>query len=70
MHVDLYWLHQLNSKFHGTIGLREDRFTNYFRQLEFTKENYDFFLWTFQIYGILRQQTQIDRFILQNHSHQ
>ena len=60
--IDIYCLYPLNTNFHGTLGLREDKFTNYFRQLEMTKENYDFFLWTFQVYTILRQQTQIDRF--------
>ncbi len=60
--IDFYWLYRLNTNFHGTIGLREDKFANYFRQLEIKRENYDFFLWTFQVYTILRQQTQIDRF--------
>tara|TARA_B100000700_G_C15016249_1_gene843422 strand:+ start:806 stop:1987 length:1182 start_codon:yes stop_codon:yes gene_type:complete len=60
--IDYYWLYPLNTNFHITIGLREDKFTNYFRQLEMTKENYDFFLWTFQIYGILRHEIRTDRY--------
>ena len=47
---------------HSTIGLREDRFQNLFRQLDVAYDNYDFHLWTLQLYGILRHQTALDRF--------
>ena len=60
--IDFYWLHQLNSNFHWTIGFREDRFRNFFRQLDLAKDSYDFHLWTFQCYGILRHQTEMERF--------
>jgi len=60
--IDFYWLHQLNINFHGTIGLREDRFRNFFRQLDLTEDSYDFHLWTFQCYAILRHQTEMERF--------
>jgi len=60
--IDFYWLHQLNSNFHWTIGFREDRFRNFFRQLDLAKDSYDFNLWTFQCYGILRHQTEMERF--------
>ena len=60
--TDLYWLHPLSEKLHGTLGLREDRFRNILRQLDLALDNYDFHLWTAQIYGILRQQTAPDRF--------
>ena len=55
------WLHQLNTNFHSTLGLREDRFENLFRQLDLKKNSYDFHLWTFQCYAILRHQTGIER---------
>ena len=60
--ADLYWLQPLNSEFHGTIGLREDRFQNLFRQLDVPYDDYDFHLWTLQLYGIIRHKTSIDRF--------
>ena len=60
--TDLYWLYPLNAEFHGTIGLREDRFQNIFRQLDLPFDDYDFHLWTLQLYGILRHKTSIDRF--------
>ena len=60
--TDLYWLHPLSEKFHGTLGLREDRFRNIFRQLDLSLDDYDFHLWTVQLYGILRHQTETDRF--------
>ncbi|MBG56225.1 MAG: hypothetical protein CL935_03735 [Deltaproteobacteria bacterium] len=60
--TDLYWLHPLNSEFHGTIGLREDRFQNIFRQLDVPFDDYNFYLWTLQVYGIIRHKTAIDRF--------
>ena len=60
--TDFYWLHPLSTNLHGTIGLREDYFRNYFRQLDLAYESYDFHLWTFQIYGVLRHQTELDRF--------
>jgi len=60
--ADLYWLYPLNSEFHGTIGLREDKFQNLFRQLDATYDDYNFHLWTLQLYGILRHKTSIDRF--------
>ena len=47
---------------HGTLGLREDHFRNYFRQLDLDYDSYDFHLWTLQLYGILRHQTAQDRF--------
>ena len=59
---DLYWLHPLGERLHGTLGLREDRFQNIFRQLNLELDNYNFHLWTAQIYGILRHQTDLDRF--------
>ena len=52
----------MNNNFHGTIGLREDRFRNFFRQLDLAKDSYDFHLWTFQCYSILRHQTEMERF--------
>ena len=60
--ADLYWLQPMNSEFHGTIGLREDRFQNLFRQLDVPYDDYNFHLWTFQLYGIIRHKTSIDRF--------
>ena len=60
--ADLYWLHPLSAELHSTIGLREDRFQNLFRQLDVAYDNYDFHLWTLQLYGILRHQTALDRF--------
>ena len=60
--ADLYWLHPLNSEFHGTIGLREDRFQNLFRQLDVSYDDYNFHLWTLQLYGIIRHKTSMDRF--------
>ena len=60
--TDLYWLHPLSDKLHGTLGLREDRFQNIFRQLDLALDDYDFHLWTAQLYGILRHQTETDRF--------
>ena len=60
--ADLYWLYPLNSEFHGTIGLREDKFQNLFRQLDATYDDYNFHLWTLQLYGIIRHKTSIDRF--------
>ena len=60
--ADLYWLYPLNSEFHGTIGLREDRFKNLFRQLDVPFDDYNFHLWTLQLYGIIRHKTSIDRF--------
>ncbi|MBT5795509.1 MAG: hypothetical protein HOI10_11665, partial [Deltaproteobacteria bacterium] len=60
--TDLYWLHPLSEKLHGTLGLREDRFQNIFRQLDLALDDYDFHLWTVQLYGILRHQTETDRF--------
>ena len=60
--ADFYWLKPLNSEFHGTIGLREDKFQNLFRQLDATYDDYNFHLWTLQLYGILRHKTSIDRF--------
>ena len=59
---DLYWLQPLNSKFHGTFGLREDAFLNEFRQLDQPADSADYTLWTFQLYGFLRHQTAADRF--------
>ena len=60
--ADLYWLHPLNSEFHGTIGLREDRFQNLFRQLDVSYDDYNFHLWTLQLYGIIRHKTSLDRY--------
>ena len=60
--ADLYWLHPLSEELHGTIGLREDRFRNLFRQLDVTYDNYDFHLWTLQLYGILRHKTAAERY--------
>ena len=60
--TDLYWLHPLSAEMHGTIGLREDRFRNLFRQLDLAYDNYDFHLWTLQLYGILRHKTAADRY--------
>ncbi len=60
--VDLYVLRPISSKIHLTLGLREDLFQNIFRQLDQTTTNYDFHLWTAQIYGILRYQTNAQRF--------
>ena len=60
--ADFYWLHPLYDTLHGTFGLREDRFRNFFRQLDLAKDSYDFHLWTLQLYGILRHQTALDRF--------
>ena len=59
---DFYLLHPLGERLHGTIGLREDRFQNIFRQLNLAMDNYNFHLWTAQLYGILRHQTELDRF--------
>ncbi len=60
--TDLYWLRPLSEKLHGTLGLREDRFRNIFRQLDLALDDYDFHLWTAQFYGILRHQTETNRF--------
>ena len=60
--TDLYWLYPLNSEFHGTFGLREDRFKNLFRQLDFPFDDYNYHLWTLQLYSIVRHKTSIDRF--------
>jgi len=60
--ADIYWLHPLSTTMHGTLGLREDHFRNYFRQLDLDYDSYDFHLWTLQLYGILRHQTETDRF--------
>ncbi len=60
--TDLYWLHPLNSELHGTIGMRKDRFQNLFRQLDVPYDDYNFYLWTLQLYGILRHKTSINRF--------
>jgi len=60
--ADFYWLHPLSTTMHGTLGLREDHFRNYFRQLDLDYDSYDFHLWTLQLYGILRHQTATDRF--------
>ena len=61
--ADLYWLHPLNSEFHGTIGLREDRFQNLFRQLDVPYDDYNFHLWSLQLYGIIRHKTSMDRYL-------
>ncbi len=61
--ADLYWLYPLNSEFHGTIGVREDLFQNLFRQLDVPYDDYNFHLWTLQLYGILRHKTSMDRFL-------
>ena len=61
--ADLYWLQPLNSEVHGTIGLREDRFQNLFRQLDVPYDDYDFHLWTLQLYGIIRHKTSMDRYL-------
>ena len=60
--IDFYWLHPLSTALHVTLGLREDHFRNYFRQLDLDYDSYDFDLWTLQLYGILRHQTDMDRF--------
>ena len=60
--TDLYLLKPLSERLHGTLGLREDRFQNIFRQLDLELDNYNFHLWTAQLYGILRHQTEPDRF--------
>ena len=60
--IDLYWLQQLSDNYHGTIGVREDHFRNFFRQLDLVKNSYDFHLWTLQFYGIVRHQTSVNRF--------
>ena len=61
--ADLYWLQPLNSEFHGTIGVREDKFQNFFRQLDVPYDDYDFHLWTLQLYGIIRHKTSMDRYL-------
>jgi hypothetical protein len=60
--IDFYLLHPLSEKLHGTIGVREDRFQNIFRQLDLPIGDYDFHLWTAQLYGILRHKTESDRY--------
>lgn len=59
--IDLYWLKPINIKYSGTVGIREDYFRNFFRQIDLPKNNYDFHLWTLQIYGIVRHQTTINK---------
>ena len=39
-----------------------DRFQNLFRQLDFPFDDYNFHLWTLQLYWIIRHKTSIDRF--------
>ncbi len=58
--TDLYWLLPLSQALHATFGFRQDRFKNRFRQLDNPTESHDFQLWTRQMYGILRHQTQPD----------
>ena len=43
--ADFYWLHPLTTTMHGTVGLREDHFRNYFRQLDLDYDSLGFNLW-------------------------
>ena len=51
--ADFYWLQPYNESLHATIGVREDRIRNLFRQHQSDEESYDYHLWTLQLYGIL-----------------
>jgi hypothetical protein len=42
--------------------VREDKFQNFFRQLDVPYDDYDFHLWTLQLYGIIRHKTSMDRY--------
>jgi len=59
--IDLYWLKPISKNYSGTIGIREDHFRNFFSQLDLPKNSYDFHLWTFQVYSIVRHQATIDK---------
>ena len=57
---DYYWLHPLDTVWHGTLGLREDRIENMLVQFGDDNGSSNFHLWTFQLYGILIQRNQPD----------
>lgn len=55
--MSLYGLQPLNPDWHGTCGLRWDRFRNEFRDLVDGRDSEDFLLRSLQLYGELRQAT-------------
>ena len=57
---DYYWLQPLNSIWHGTIGIREDRIENSLIQIGEVKDSSNFHLWTLQLYGTLIHRVNPD----------